>query len=158
MGLLFIQNLTRPGIQWEKYTPEKLQQAKASGTPVMLDFYADWCVPCLELERVTFTDPKVIDATSGYRKLKVDLTRYESERATRLREQFDVMGVPTIVFIGEDGREKEQARVVGFLDPESFVEKMEKGQALVSQYLNSRYSSTLTRLCLYNSPPGHRSS
>lgn len=126
IGLLFVQNLTKPGIKWESYSPEKLEQAKESGTPVMMDFYADWCVPCLELERVTFTDSEVIDATSNFKKLKVDLTRYESERSTELREQFEVRGVPTIVFIGEDGNEIEDARVVGFLGPDSFLKKVEQ--------------------------------
>jgi thiol:disulfide interchange protein DsbD len=126
IGLLFAQNLQKPGIQWEEYSPEKVEEAKASGTPVMMDFYADWCVPCLELERVTYTDPEVIDATSEFKKLKVDLTRYESERSTELRKEFEVMGVPTIVFIDSDGREVEGARVVGFLKPELFLEKVGK--------------------------------
>lgn len=128
IGLLFIQNLRKPGIQWEKYTPEKLEQARASGTPVMMDFYADWCVPCLELDRVTFTDPDVIAATSEFKKLKVDLTRYESERSTELRKQFEVMGVPTIVFIGSDGKEVKDARVVGFLKSEPFLKKVQKAE------------------------------
>lgn len=126
IGLLFIQNLQKPGIQWEEYSPEKVEQAKSNGTPVMLDFYADWCVPCLELERVTYTDPKVIEATSELKKLKVDLTRYESERSTELREQFEVKGVPTIVFINSEGKEVEDARVVGFLSPGPFLEKVGK--------------------------------
>lgn len=125
IGLLFIQNLRKPGIEWEQYSPEKLEEARASGTPVMMDFYADWCVPCLEQDRVTFTDQQVIDATSEYRKLKVDLSRYESELSTELRQQFEVMGVPTIVFLGPNGEEIEGARVVGFLGPQSFLEKIE---------------------------------
>lgn len=128
IGLLFIQNLRKPGIQWEKYTPEKLEQARANSTPVMMDFYADWCVPCLELDRVTFTDPDVIAATSEFKKLKVDLTRYESERSTELRKQFEVMGVPTIVFIGSDGKEVKDARVVGFLKSEPFLKKVQKAE------------------------------
>lgn len=128
IGLLFIQNLQKPGIQWEEYSPEKVEEAKASGTPVMMDFYADWCVPCLELERVTYTDPEVIDATSEFKKLKVDLTRYESERSQKLREEFEVRGVPTIVFINEDGEEIDGARVVGFLNPESFLKKVNEVQ------------------------------
>jgi len=128
IGILFIQNLRKSGIKWEQYSPKKLEQAKANGTPVMMDFYADWCVPCLELERVTFTDSDVINATSKFKKLKVDLTRYESERSQKLRKQFNVMGVPTIVFIGEDGKEIKQARVVGFLNPDPFLMKVNKVQ------------------------------
>jgi thiol:disulfide interchange protein DsbD len=100
----------------------------SSVTPVLVDFYADWCVPCLELERVTFTDESVISAVSEFKKLKVDLTRYESERSTELRKQFEVMGVPTIVFIGEDGEEREDARVVGFLNPDDFLKKVGKAK------------------------------
>jgi len=125
-GLMFIQNLQKPGIQWDPYSAEKLEAAKTGGTPVMMDFYADWCVPCLELDRVTFTDEQVISQTSEFKKLKVDLTHYESEQATELRNRFDVKGVPTIVFIGPDGKEIKEARVVGFLKPDPFLEKVRK--------------------------------
>ncbi|MDX1637531.1 MAG: cytochrome c biogenesis protein CcdA [Balneolaceae bacterium] len=124
VGILTVQNLMKPGIQWESYSDEKLQQARASGTPVMLDFYADWCIPCLEMDRNTFTDPEVIAATERFKKLKVDLTRYESERAQTLRRRFEVKGVPTIVFIGSDGTARPDARVVGYLPPELFLEKV----------------------------------
>ncbi|MEX2367935.1 MAG: cytochrome c biogenesis protein CcdA, partial [Balneolaceae bacterium] len=122
-GLLF-QNLQKAGIIWEPYTDERYESALENGTPVMMDFYADWCIPCLELERVTFTDPDVMDATQEFTRLKVDMTQYDSERSEALREQFDIAGVPTIVFINSNGEEVYDARVVGFLRPDRFLERV----------------------------------
>ncbi|MEX2437341.1 MAG: thioredoxin fold domain-containing protein, partial [Candidatus Paceibacterota bacterium] len=91
---------------------------------VMMDFYADWCIPCLELDRVTFTDPVVIASTSGFTRLKVDMSQYESEENRELRERFEIAGVPTIVFLDRDGDEVTGTRVVGFLSAERFMERI----------------------------------
>lgn len=127
-GLLIVQNLRKPTLKWEKYTSEKMEAARTAEKPVILDFYADWCIPCHELEQLTYTDPKVIAATSGFKKLKVDLTKYESERSKKLREQFKIASVPTIVFIGEDGREVEEARITGFKEPDAFIDRVHMAQ------------------------------
>ncbi len=126
-GMLF-QNLQKEGIEWEMYTDEKYEQAIESGAPIMMDFYADWCIPCLELERATFTDPDVIEATRDFRRFKVDMTQYESERSERLREKFNIAGVPTVLFIDESGEEVEEARVVGFLRASQFLERVKMAQ------------------------------
>ncbi len=89
----------------------------------MLYFYADWCIPCLELDRATFTDAGVIEAASDMKRLKVDLTRYESEHSKELRERFKVRGVPTIVFLGTDGLELD--RSVGYVNSELFLKQIE---------------------------------
>ncbi len=123
-GLLIIMNLTKPTVEWEPYSPDKLEAAASTGTPVVLDFTADWCVPCLELDRITFTDPEVISALEPYRTIKVDLTDYESPEAEALRKQFDVAGVPTIIFLDETGKEVKEARIVGFVDAGEFLKRM----------------------------------
>lgn len=121
---LLIQNLQKEGIEWEPYSDEKFEQALADGSPVMMDFYADWCIPCLELERATFTNEDVIDATTHFRRFKVDMTQYESERSERLRERFKIAGVPTVLFIDIAGEEVEDARVVGYLRADRFLERV----------------------------------
>ena len=121
-GLFAIQNLRKEGIEWEPYSDQRVAEARDQGRPVMLDFYADWCLPCQELDRFTFTDERVIEATEHFVRLKVDLTDYQSPEAEGLRQRYEVAGVPTIVFLGSDGRERPEARVVGFLRPEPFLD------------------------------------
>jgi thiol:disulfide interchange protein DsbD len=127
-GILGFQNLQKPTITWTPYTEAALEEARASGKPVLMDFYADWCIPCLELDRVTFTDERVIEATEGFARIKVDLTHYDSPEAEALREKFDVAGVPTLVFLDETGEEITEARVVGFMGPDEFLKRVEMVQ------------------------------
>jgi thioredoxin:protein disulfide reductase len=125
-GVLMVQTLLKPGVEWEMYSQEKFDTAIAEGKPIVLDFYADWCIPCLELDRVTFVDTGVIDALDPFLRMKVDLTNFDSEESEALRQQFNIIGVPTIVFINETGREVNSARVIGFLNPGDFLEQVEK--------------------------------
>ncbi|MCI0707517.1 MAG: thioredoxin family protein [Ignavibacteriae bacterium] len=122
--------LREPGITWELYSPEKLAAAQTQSKPVMLDFYADWCIPCLELDRKTFTDSDVISATENFVRLKVDLTHFDSPESEELRQQFSIAGVPTIVFLDGSGNEVRSSRVVGYLPPERFITKL---QPLISE-------------------------
>jgi len=127
-GLLITQNLMKPGIRWEPYRPAKLQEAVDAGSPVMLDFYADWCIPCLELDRITFTDPGVIAALDSYRTIKVDLTDYASPEAEAIRRKFGVAGVPTLIFLDPKGNEIGKSRIVGFVNPKEFLKRMPRGE------------------------------
>lgn len=124
LGTMMVLNLQKEGIEWEPYSDQKYSEAIENNQPIMMDFYADWCIPCLELERSTFLDEGVIEATQNFRRFKVDMTNYESEDSQNLRERFEVAGVPTIVFIGPDGEEIEDARVVGFLRADRFMERV----------------------------------
>ncbi|MEX2116668.1 MAG: thioredoxin family protein, partial [Bacteroidota bacterium] len=124
LGGVFANALREPGIEWQQYRPELVAQARTSGKPVMLDFYADWCIPCLELDRRTFTDPSVIAASEDFVRLKVDLTRFDSPESENLRKQFTIAGVPTIVFLDKGGIEGIGSRVVGYIPPNEFLERM----------------------------------
>lgn len=123
-GVWMSQALLKPSVEWTPYTSEAYEQALADGTPIVLDFYADWCIPCLELDRTTFTDERVIAAMEPYARFKVDLTQFDSPESEALRLQFGIAGVPTIVFIGEDGAERTASRVVGFMGAEDFLGMM----------------------------------
>ncbi len=122
-GILFVQGLQKQGITWENYSAERLAEAVESGQPVLLDFYADWCIPCHELDRVTFTDRRVIAATERFVRMKVNVDLPTSEE---LSQRFAIAGVPTIVFLGPDGQEQAAARVVGFVGPDEFLNQVEK--------------------------------
>lgn len=124
-GVLMVHNLTKPSVEWTPYSAEAYEMALSEGSPIVLDFYADWCIPCLELDQVTFVDEGVIEALNKFKRFKVDLTNFDSEESEILRQQFDIIGVPTIVFIGSNGQEVKTARIVGYLNPEDFLEQVD---------------------------------
>lgn len=123
-GILMVQNLQKEGVVWEPYSTTDFELALSSDKPIVLDFYADWCIPCLELDRVTFVNTDVIEALDDFHRFKVDLTNFDSEESEALRQQFQIIGVPTIVFIDGNGNEVRLARVTGFLNPADFLEKV----------------------------------
>ena len=98
--------------------------AAAAGRPVMLDFYADWCVSCKEMERFTFSDPKVAARLQRAVLLKADVTDNTSEQRALLR-RFRLFGPPGTVFFDAQGVELPSARVVGFQAPDRFKQSME---------------------------------
>ncbi|MBI2619483.1 MAG: thioredoxin family protein [Ignavibacteriales bacterium] len=124
-GGLFADNLREQSVTWVPYDEEWIIEAKLSGQPVMIDFYADWCIPCLELDRRTFTDAKVIAASEKFIRLKVDLTHFDSPEAESIRKKYDIAGVPTIVFLDRVGREDRSTRVIGYLPPAQFLQRLE---------------------------------
>ena len=120
-GFLFPLTMPKASLAWEAYSPEKLVAAKASGKPVIMDFYADWCIPCHELDQFTYSNEQVIQALHDFVKLKVDLTNPDSPAALPLVKRFNLAGVPTVIFLGPDGNEIVEARVSGFVPPEEFI-------------------------------------
>ena len=124
VGGIFANALREPSISWHPYDEDWINEARASEQPVIMDFYADWCIPCLELDRKTFTDPEVIAVAERFVRLKVDLTQFDSPEAEALRKKYEIAGVPTIVFLDSNGEEVLSSRVVGYLPPDRFLEKM----------------------------------
>ena len=94
--------------------------AAAEGRPAMLDFYADWCVSCKEMERYTFTDAAVQSALANAVLLKADVTENDEADQALLR-RFEIFGPPTIAFWGSDGVERKNYRVVGFMKADEFA-------------------------------------
>ncbi len=97
----------------------ELAAAKAAGKPALLDFYADWCVSCKEMEKYTFSVPDVQKDLSGFVLLKADVTA-NSEADQALFRRFGVYGPPTTAFFGAHGRECRAFRLVGFVDADDF--------------------------------------
>jgi len=94
--------------------------AAAGGRPAMLDFYADWCVSCKEMERYTFTDAAVQASLANAVLLKADVTANDEADQALLR-RFEIFGPPTIAFWGSDGVERKNYRVVGFMKADEFA-------------------------------------
>ncbi len=98
---------------------QQLLLAKATGKPVILDFYADWCVACLEFEKYTFPAPAVRTALNDYVLLQADVTDNTAEDA-ELFERLRVMGLPTIDFWDRHGQYHPEARITGYMEAEEF--------------------------------------
>ena len=126
-AVLLIPGEPKEGIVWATYSEEALAQARQQGKPVMIDAYADWCLPCKELDTFTFTDPAVRSAAEGLVRLKLDLTLIESgSEAERARGRFGILGVPTILFLDSAGRERADLRLEGYEPPDRFLTRIRR--------------------------------
>ena len=97
----------------------ELAAARAAGAPAMLDFAADWCVSCKEMDARTFRTPAVRAALARYRLLQADVTANDADDQALLK-RFGIYGPPTTVFFAADGRERSAYRLVGFVDADEF--------------------------------------
>jgi thiol:disulfide interchange protein DsbD len=104
----------------------EIAAAAAAGRPAMLDFYADWCVSCKEMERYTFSDAGVIAALQGVQLLQADVTANDADDQALLQGHFGIPGPPAIMFFGPDGKERPGYRVVGFVPAKAFAAHVAK--------------------------------
>jgi len=99
---------------------EAVAQAAHAGQPVMVDFYADWCTSCKEMEATTFLNPGVQQALAGTVLLRADVTANDANDQALLK-RFGIYGPPTIAFYGRDGQERSRYRVVGYMKSAEFA-------------------------------------
>lgn len=104
----------------------EIAKAAEIGKPVMLDFYADWCVTCKELERYTFSDPAVISEMSRFVLLKADVTANDADDQALMQGRFGIPGPPAILFFDTSGEELKGYRMVGFKPADAFVEHLRR--------------------------------
>ncbi|WP_454752495.1 protein-disulfide reductase DsbD [Cupriavidus necator] len=102
----------------------RVAQAATAGKPVLLDFYADWCVSCKEMERLTFVDPRVRARLSEIVLLQADVTANNADDKALLK-RFGLFGPPGIILFGADGRER-PVRVIGYQSANRFLESLER--------------------------------
>ncbi len=125
-GMPAEQGLPTDGVNWQPYSETALKQAIDSGRPVVIDFYADWCIPCKELDKYSFSDENVIGLSREFLMLKSDLTRGNDPGVKDLVEKFGIKGVPTILFIDKHGLELADIRVVQFEKADEISRRLQK--------------------------------
>ncbi|MCX6566050.1 MAG: thioredoxin family protein [Candidatus Aminicenantes bacterium] len=113
-------------IAWQPYSEDAVFEAVKAGKPVFIDSFADWCIPCKELDKTTFNQPEVVAASRYFIMLKSDLTFGSDEKVKAFYKKYKVRGVPTLVFLKPDGTEIEELRGTGFESKDVFLDKMKK--------------------------------
>lgn len=120
-----VEHLTFKQIKGVDGLNAELAKAKAAGKTVMLDFYADWCVSCKEMELLTFSDPAVQKALKNVVLLQADVTPND-DKDTELYKHFGIIGPPSIMFFDTDGIERKNYRVVGYMSADKFSQHVER--------------------------------
>ncbi|MBA6397580.1 protein-disulfide reductase DsbD [Colwellia sp. BRX10-4] len=103
-----------------------VNNANAQGKTVMVDLYADWCIACKEFEEYTFNAPQVQKVLSNTVWLQVDMTDFDSTDNAEFAKKYQVLGLPSILFFDQQGKELTQQRVTGFMGAEEFTEHLQK--------------------------------
>lgn len=102
-----------------------LSEARTSATPLLLDWYADWCISCKVIEHEVLNDNNVIERLKGYRLIRFDITASNSEQRALL-DRYRLFGPPALMFFGKDGVERVDIRVIGEIDAADFAERVAK--------------------------------
>jgi len=104
---------------WEPFSFDSFENSLASHNKILIDFYADWCIPCKELDASTFSDSKVIESLKEFKIYKADLTESMSDETEKIRNKFSIKGMPTLIIFGING--KEEKRLSGFINADEFL-------------------------------------
>ena len=110
------------GVVWQEYQPELMSQAVQSGQPVVAYFYAAWCGPCHAMKEYTFSDPRVIEALSGFTRIKVDMSFIHSKKIVEIADRYHVESFPTVIFLDQKGDEVFRTR--GFLSADALLNRL----------------------------------
>lgn len=126
-------------MNWQVFKAESLSEAKQKHQVTIIDFSADWCGACKELEKYTFTNEKIIEESQKFALLRVDATE-ETPALTQLKNEYKIVGLPTMIFIDANGQVDESMTLTGFEEAPEFLKRMKQiqGQKDLSQNTQSR--------------------
>lgn len=108
---------------WRPLDLAEVERVARAGRPAVIDFVADWCIPCHEMEATTWSDPRVLAEAGRFVMFKADITK-EDQATGELVQHFRVLGVPTVIYLDEEGREL--GRRVGYVGPDEMLAEMQR--------------------------------
>ena len=112
---------------WIRSLDGALADARAHNRPAMVDFFAEWCAACKELDALTFPDPAVRKKLEGFTAGKLDFTTIDDPQQA-LMNKYGIIGLPAVLFLRPDGTEIPNTRVTGFLPPAEFLKRLDEVQ------------------------------
>lgn len=104
-------------IEWIPYSETEISDISGK-KGIIIDFYADWCIPCKELDALTFSDERVIELSKNFAAFKADMTKSVAPEVETLRNKYNIVGVPTVLILDVNGNEKQ--RITGFINADEF--------------------------------------
>jgi thiol:disulfide interchange protein DsbD len=114
-----------PGPAWLLTEEHGMRVSQAEGKPVLIDFSAEWCVACKELEHLTFSDARVITLSQRFVPVRVDATKQTAD-IQRLMKKYGIVGLPWVAFVTPDGTILQDLTVTGFIDAEAMLQRMQQ--------------------------------
>jgi thiol:disulfide interchange protein DsbD len=110
----------------QPYNKEQVQQTFTEHKPIILDFYAGWCPECHQLDKVVFSNPAVQSQLSQVMFFRVDATKIHSPAVEKIIDQYEVVGLPTVIFLDQNGQEIKGTRIEGFCSIKTFEKSLQK--------------------------------
>ena len=110
-------------VSWNAYDAAMISSARQ---PVVIDFYADWCIPCKELDQKTFSDASVAKELGRFVRVKANLTNNDDAKVQQLTKDYAIVGVPTIVFLDASGHESQALRLTGYEPAGEFLKRLQQ--------------------------------
>ncbi len=105
---------------WKPYSQEAIEDSMAHHKPVVIDFYAEWCPICHELDRTVFSRPEIQAKLAQVTALRMDATDQDDPNVQKIAQEYGIEGVPTVVFLNSHGKEIDNSRLIGFVTPDEF--------------------------------------
>jgi thiol:disulfide interchange protein DsbD len=109
---------------WKPFSKQALEDSIAHKTPIVIDFSADWCPNCHDLDRVVFSLPEIQAKLAQVTALKVDMTNQDDPEVQKIAQEYGLEGVPTVVFLDAKGKEIDNSRVIGFVTAKEFDQSL----------------------------------
>jgi thiol:disulfide interchange protein DsbD len=105
---------------WKPYSKHAVEDSAAHKKPVVIDFFAEWCPNCHDLDRIVFSRPEIQAKLAQVTALRMDVTNQDDPEVQKIIQEYGIEGVPTVIFLDSHGAEVKDSRVIGFVTPQEF--------------------------------------